>query len=232
MNKEEFKAKASQTVDLVSARINELKAKKESVKEEAKAQYNEAIDDLESRKSTLERKYAELENASEDKWEDVKETFITASDSLNKGFSKLKSLLAVLVLLLFMASCGSSDTNDETTMDDVQEEMNDVVDVSRDLATEKWEDLNQKVADIRSNIEARGDRLENQYNSLSKELQNKYKNQKQKMDQQMTELESKLEAYQAAANEEKEALEAEIDQLNKALEESYATFEQEMKDEK
>jgi len=33
MNKEEAKAKASQRIDEISAKINELKAKKESVKE-------------------------------------------------------------------------------------------------------------------------------------------------------------------------------------------------------
>jgi len=37
MNKEEFKAKAIQTIDEVSAKINELKAKKESASDDAKS---------------------------------------------------------------------------------------------------------------------------------------------------------------------------------------------------
>lgn len=37
MNKEEFKAKANQTIYEVSAKINELKAKKESASDDAKS---------------------------------------------------------------------------------------------------------------------------------------------------------------------------------------------------
>lgn len=232
MNEQEFKAKASETVDMVATKIDELKAKKESVQEDVKAQYNDSIEELESRKLALEKKYAELENASEDKWKEVKGTFLSASESFNEGFKKIKTLVGVLVLIMFMASCGSSNSNEETTMDDVQDEMTDVVNVSQDLAAEKWEDLNKKMAEIQSNIDAMGDRLESQYNGLSRELQKKYKDQKQKLDNQMTELEKKLDAFQAAANEEKEALKAEIEQLNSALDESYATFQEEMKDEK
>ena len=36
MNKEEFKARANQRIDEISAKINELKADKESVKEDLK----------------------------------------------------------------------------------------------------------------------------------------------------------------------------------------------------
>jgi len=39
MKKEEFKAKASQRIDEVSAKFNELKAKKESVQGDAKSKY-------------------------------------------------------------------------------------------------------------------------------------------------------------------------------------------------
>ena len=71
MNKEEFKAKANQTIDEVSAKINELKAKRESVQYDAKSKYEESLKDLESRKADLESKFKELENASDDKWEEV-----------------------------------------------------------------------------------------------------------------------------------------------------------------
>jgi hypothetical protein len=92
MNKEEFKAKASQTIDEVSAKINELKAKKASVKEEAKAKFEESIKDLESNKTELGAKYAELENASEEKWNEAKNAFSSVSDTFEKELSKISSL--------------------------------------------------------------------------------------------------------------------------------------------
>jgi DNA repair exonuclease SbcCD ATPase subunit len=94
MNKEEFKAKANQTIDDVSAKINELESKKESAEQGAKSEYDEAIKDLKSKKSDLEAKYADLENASEDKWEEVKATFSSASDSFREGLTKISSLFS------------------------------------------------------------------------------------------------------------------------------------------
>jgi len=84
MNKEEFKARASQTIDEVSAKINELKANKESFKEDAKQTYNETLKDLESIKADLKTKYANLENASEDKWDELKKSVASATESMKK----------------------------------------------------------------------------------------------------------------------------------------------------
>ncbi len=92
MNKEEFKALANKTIDEVSAKINELKAKKESVQESAKSKYDEAIKMLEVKKAELEAKYEQLKNASEHKWVEVKEAFSSAADSFKEGASKIASL--------------------------------------------------------------------------------------------------------------------------------------------
>lgn len=46
MNKEEFKAKANQIIDEVSAKINELKAKKASAEGVAKSKFDEALKEL------------------------------------------------------------------------------------------------------------------------------------------------------------------------------------------
>jgi hypothetical protein len=47
---------------------------------------------LESNKRELKTRYNELINASEDKWEEAKEAFSSASDSFEKGFSEISSL--------------------------------------------------------------------------------------------------------------------------------------------
>jgi chromosome segregation ATPase len=92
MNKEEFKARAKQKIDEFSAKINELKAERAAAKEDSKSDYDEALKELESKKSELDNKYTELENAADDKWEEVKATFLSASNSFEEGFSKLKPL--------------------------------------------------------------------------------------------------------------------------------------------
>lgn len=94
MNKEEFKAKAATSIDEVSAKINELKAKKEIVEHEVKSDYDEAIKTLVAKKLEIQAKYDDLKNASEDRWDDAKEAFSSASDSFKEGFSKITSLFS------------------------------------------------------------------------------------------------------------------------------------------
>jgi len=94
MTKEEFKAVANKTIDEVAAKIDELKAKKESVQENAKMKYEEAIKVLEAKKAELEAKYVDLKNAGEHKWEEVRDAFSSASDSFKEGFSKIGSLFS------------------------------------------------------------------------------------------------------------------------------------------
>jgi len=92
MNKEEYKAKANQRIDEISAKINDLKAKKESVKQGSKDKYIESINNLETKKADLQSKYEDLMNATDEKWEEVKNAFSEAADSFKEGFSKIASL--------------------------------------------------------------------------------------------------------------------------------------------
>jgi len=52
-----------------------LKAKKESAEGDVNSKYEESLKELESKKAALEAKYAGLENASEEKWDKVKNAF-------------------------------------------------------------------------------------------------------------------------------------------------------------
>lgn len=92
MNKEEFKAKANQTIDEVAGKINELKAKKEAAVGDSKVKYEKALQDMESKKADLQSKKADLENASEEKWDEVKNAFSSATEDFKEGWKKLSSL--------------------------------------------------------------------------------------------------------------------------------------------
>ncbi len=115
MKEEEFKAKASQRIDEVSAKINKLKAKKEPVQGDSKSKYKESLKEIESKKAALEEKYTELENASEEKWGEVKNAFSSASESFKEGWNKVISLFSMVIILFFFGSCGSFDKENKTT---------------------------------------------------------------------------------------------------------------------
>ncbi len=91
-DRETFQKKAKESIDGIFAKIDKLDAKKDNVKEKAKAEYKELTADLKSKKADLQVKYNKLENATEDKWEEVKKTFSNAADSFEEGFSKIGSL--------------------------------------------------------------------------------------------------------------------------------------------
>jgi uncharacterized coiled-coil DUF342 family protein len=93
MNKENFKKEAKKSIDDVFAKIDELEAKKDKVKEDAKAEYEEKLKNLKTKRKELQAKYDALVNASDEKWEEVKSTFSSATDSFKEGFSKIASLI-------------------------------------------------------------------------------------------------------------------------------------------
>jgi predicted transcriptional regulator len=92
MTKNEFKAKANETIDEVSAKIDELKTKKDDLTDDLKESYYEIIEDLEAQKTNLKIVLSDLENAADAKWEEAKETLKSVSYSFNQGIEKLKSL--------------------------------------------------------------------------------------------------------------------------------------------
>ena len=73
--------------------MDELEAKKNMVKGYAKAKHEEGINDMKTKKKELQAKYDNLSDASDEKWEEVKGTFSSASDSFKEGFSKITDLV-------------------------------------------------------------------------------------------------------------------------------------------
>jgi cell division protein FtsB len=89
MEREEFKQKAKQSIDDIFARIEKLEAKMDQAKADAKVKYKDEIDELKAKKADLQAKYEKLEDAVEDKWEEVKKAFIESAPSFKKGLSRL-----------------------------------------------------------------------------------------------------------------------------------------------
>ncbi len=106
MNQKEFKVNSTQTIDEVFAKINGLNAKKESAQGDANSKFEESLKDLETKKEDLEAKYVELENASEKKWDEIKNAFSSASYFVKDELAKITSLFFKLPekasLLLFI----------------------------------------------------------------------------------------------------------------------------------
>jgi len=92
MNKEEFKVVAAKTIDDVSEKIDHLKTKKDSAQGDLLLKYEQSLKEIEAKGDELKVQYAELENASEQKWDEVKKAFTSASDSFKEGFVKISSL--------------------------------------------------------------------------------------------------------------------------------------------
>jgi len=93
MNKEEFKKQARISLDTIFATIDELEAKKDKVTRVAKAEYEEKLNNFKTEKKVLQAEYDGLVNASDEKWEQVKSTFSSATDSFKEGFTKIASLI-------------------------------------------------------------------------------------------------------------------------------------------
>jgi hypothetical protein len=92
MEREEFKQKAKQSIDDLFTRIEQLEAKMDKAKDDAKVKYKDEIEELKLKKADLQAKYEKLENAVEDKWEEVKNAFIESAPSFKQGFSRIGQL--------------------------------------------------------------------------------------------------------------------------------------------
>jgi len=89
MEREEFKEKAKKSIDDLFVRIEKLEAKMNQVKADAKVEYKEEIDALRQKKEEMQGLLDKVENAVEDKWEEVKAAFNESAPSFKEGFSRL-----------------------------------------------------------------------------------------------------------------------------------------------
>ena len=93
MDKETFKQNAKNTVDEIFDAIERIQEKATIVEGEAKVRFEQNLLELKERKKDLQDKYDKLGNTSEEKWEEVKNAFSSASESFKEGFKKITSLI-------------------------------------------------------------------------------------------------------------------------------------------
>jgi hypothetical protein len=92
MEREEFKEKAKQSIDDLFIQIEKLEAKMKQAKADAKVKYKDEIDELRQKKAEMQSVLDKVENAVEDKWEEVKAAFNESAPSFKEGFARLAKI--------------------------------------------------------------------------------------------------------------------------------------------
>ena len=92
MEKENFKNKASRSIDEIFEKIDELEAKKDKALDAAKVEFEKMISDLHLKKDELLASYAKLFNESEENWEEVKYEFASAEVSFEEGIERIDEM--------------------------------------------------------------------------------------------------------------------------------------------
>jgi hypothetical protein len=141
---------------------------------------------------------------------------------------KITMKVAFVITLLGMVACSQSGKEDETNADDVKSELNDVVDVSKDYAAEKADDLNTEMKEMNESLSMKLVNIRGKYDAQSDKLKTKYKRQKAEMEVLKMKLDHKIVEYNEAVQEEQAALKKDIHKLEHSLEESIDTFEKQM----
>lgn len=92
MDRNEVKEKSKQVIDDIFNRIDELEKKKNSTEAKVKEEYENLIDKLNSKKDELNMKYETLKNASDDKWDEARQSLDASLDYFKKGLSELSGI--------------------------------------------------------------------------------------------------------------------------------------------
>ena len=93
MDKETFKQNAKNSIDEIFDAIERIQEKASIVEGEAKVRFEQNLVELKAMKKDIQTKYSKLDNASEEKWEEVKNAFSTAAESFKEGFKKITSII-------------------------------------------------------------------------------------------------------------------------------------------
>jgi len=122
-----------------------------------------------------------------------KNAFTSASDSFKEGWNKIKTLFSIVLVLFFLASCGSSD---KTTGEDLEQEISDVVDVSKEYTEEQWDKMNAE-------IDVEMQKVSKDYNKLNDEFKDKFKSKKAELDKKKEQLQEKIKVLNQATGKKK-----------------------------
>ena len=93
MDKETFKQNAKKSIDEIFDAIDRVQERANTVEGEAKVRFEQNLIELKAKKKDLQAKYDKLGNTSEERWEEVKNAFSSASESFKDGIKKIKSII-------------------------------------------------------------------------------------------------------------------------------------------
>jgi len=93
MDKETFKQNAKNSIDEIFDAIERIQERATIVEGEAKIRFEQNLIELKAMKKDIQTKYNKLDNASEEKWEEVKNAFSDAAESFKEGFKKITSII-------------------------------------------------------------------------------------------------------------------------------------------
>ena len=93
MDKETFKQNAKNSIDEIFDAIERIQEKANKIEGEAKDSFEKNLIELKALKKDVQAKYDKLEYSSEEKWEEVKNAFSSASESFKDGIKKIKSII-------------------------------------------------------------------------------------------------------------------------------------------
>jgi len=89
-----YKEKAKQQIDEMAAQIEKLEAKKDMAQADVKMKYEQQLGHLKNKKAQAQAKFEELKDASNERWEEARDVFASASESFKQGFSELTKLVS------------------------------------------------------------------------------------------------------------------------------------------
>ena len=92
MDRNEVKEKSKQVIDNIFNQIDELGKKKNSTQSKIGEEYYNLIDKLNFKKDELKMKYETLKNASDEKWEEAKQSFDASLEYFKKGITELSAI--------------------------------------------------------------------------------------------------------------------------------------------
>ena len=93
MDRETFKQNAKNSIDEIFDAIERIQERANVVQGEAKVRFEQNLVELKAKMNDLQARYNKLDNASDEKWEEVKNAFSSASESFKDGFKKITSII-------------------------------------------------------------------------------------------------------------------------------------------
>jgi len=146
--------------------------------------------------------------------------------TLKEMKTTMKLLLALSISLL--VACNQTKKEEDTQAKNMKEEVQDVVDASKDYASEKLNTLNTEINQLKDSLNVKIEEVRKKYDAQNEELKAKLKMRKEEIEKLRVELEDKITEYNQVVQDKKGEVKEEIDRIKTALEKSIEAFNKEM----